>query len=113
MIAHNPKDALLLQVIDNIVTLRDPVEFSQKYNELQTLRANRSSRAEENRPEPRASKLQAISQHARRWSPFGRLIKLAAILTQDGQTLVGTEKQQVLADYRKKLLKSRMLILTQ
>ena len=56
LIAHNPNDALLLQVIDNNVTLRDPAEFSQKYDALQTLRANRSSRAEENRPsrEPRA-----------------------------------------------------------
>ena len=75
--------------------------FAQKYGGLQALRASRSSHAEAQGREPNSNRIQAIAQHAKRWSLFGRLIRLAAVLSQDGQSLVGPAKHHALSEYWK------------
>ena len=71
--------------------------FARQYDDLQALRADLRGREEGRRAKHSAHHLQAIAQHARRWPPFGRMVKLAIVLAADGSALVGAQKSQELA----------------
>ena len=94
LIGRGGSDASILQVSQGKVSLKDHVLFARQYGDLQALRAELRGREEGRKAKPSANCLQAIAQHARRWSPFGRMVKLATVLATDGTALVEATKSQ-------------------
>ena len=65
--------------------------FARQHDDIQALCADLRGREEGRRATLFANRLLAIVRHARRWSPFGRMVKLATVPAVDGTALVGAQ----------------------
>ena len=107
-VAGSAVAADLLQIDDfDVISLRRPVEFAERYDQLhrehpdeEVKRLEAAANSQDKR-----RKRGSLARRAARWSPFGKRIYLGAVQNED-KTILYTDdasKQQVLAGYWKQV----------
>ena len=80
LLRFSPPAREILKVVNNVVELVDPLSFAARFDELKRTFFAHKVRSESRNTRKVAGRAEGLERVARRWSPLGKLIKLAGIL---------------------------------